>query len=256
MTVPGTDSSIRSVQRAMRLLGMFTAKRPTWSVSDLSRETGLHKSVVTRVMATMARDGFVLQDPANRMYSVGPKAFAVGSIYRPQETLGIIARPAMLGITEECGHATSVGVPAGKRFIYLLVNDSRMPVRVAAEVGEERDYHANAIGKVLLAGMSDEQIEAVLDAGELRRYTEHTILDRTALFAELRRVRSTGMAENREEAMIGVGARAAPIVDAAGRWIAAISVVFPVHLVDHDAIAGMESLVVRAAREISAALSR
>ena len=69
--------SIRSVQRAMQILGKFGTIRKSWGVMDLSRETGLHKSVVTRILATMAHEGFVVQDPESRAYSAGPKAFAV-----------------------------------------------------------------------------------------------------------------------------------------------------------------------------------
>jgi DNA-binding IclR family transcriptional regulator len=250
------DGSIRSVHRALQLLGKFGTERTTWGVSDLARETGLHKSVVARIMATMARNGFVVQDPVSRTYSVGPKAFAVGSAYMPQEILGTIARPIMQRLTEECGQANSVGVPAGERFIYLLVSDSRLPVRVAAHVGEERDYHANAIGKILLAGMTDEEVAEIIANGPLRAYTQHTITDPGRLMEEIGRIRLARMAENRQEAMIGVGARAVPIEDASGRWIAALSVVFPVHLVDESAVARMEELVTKAAREISAALSR
>jgi DNA-binding IclR family transcriptional regulator len=176
---------------------------------DLSRETGLHKSVVTRIFATMAHEGFVVQDPESRVYSAGPKAFAVGSSYEPQAVLGQVARPVMRRVTEQCGHATSLGVPAGNHFIYLLVVEGTLPVRVAARVGEERDYHANSTGKILLAGMSDPEIRERVAAHPLRAHTEHTVVDFGQLMREIAEIRRTGMATNREEAMLGVGARRA-----------------------------------------------
>jgi DNA-binding IclR family transcriptional regulator len=248
--------SIKSVHRAMLLLGKFSAEKKSWGVMDLSRETGLHKSVVTRIMATMARAGFVVQDPLTRAYSIGPKAFAVGSTYDPQEVLGQIARPVMRRVTEQCGHATSLGVAAGDRFIYLVVVDGTLPVRVAASVGEVRDYHANATGKILLAGMSDAEIRNVLRTEPLPAHTEHTVVRLDRLMEEITEIRRTKMAANREEAMLGVGARAVPIVNAANRWIASLSIVYPIHLVDYREVGELECLVSEAGREISASLSR
>ncbi|MEA2526666.1 MAG: IclR family transcriptional regulator, acetate operon repressor, partial [Thermomicrobiales bacterium] len=89
---PAADGvgTVQSVQRALQLLSLFAPhrtrlapRRTLWTVSDLARATGLHKSVVARLMATMALDGFVVQDPATKAYRIGPQAFAVGSAYEP-----------------------------------------------------------------------------------------------------------------------------------------------------------------------------
>ncbi|HEX5497599.1 MAG TPA: IclR family transcriptional regulator, partial [Thermomicrobiales bacterium] len=189
--------TIRSVERAMRVLARFSAQQPQWTVSDLARATGVHKSIITRLLATMAREGFVAQDPVSRAYRVGPKAFAVGSAYRPHAILGQIAEPAMRRVTEQCGHATSIGTPAGAKFVYLLVHDSASPIRVVANVGEERDYHANATGKVLLAGMAGVEARNIIGTGPLPRHTPHTITAVPDLLAELGRVRDAGVAYNR-----------------------------------------------------------
>jgi DNA-binding IclR family transcriptional regulator len=254
--MPEPNGSIKSVHRAMQVLGKFGTTRKSWGVSDLARETGIHKSVVTRMLATMAREGFVVQNPESRAYSAGPKVFAVGSSYEPLEILGQVARPVMRRVTDQCGHATSLGVPAGDRFIYLLVVDSTLPVRVAAHVGEERDYHANSIGKILLAGMSDNAIRELVAVHPLRAHTEHTVIALKELMAEIAEIRRTRMAANREEAVLGVGARAVPISDASSQWIAGLSVVYPIHLVAHQEVRNLESLVREAGQEISRSLSR
>ncbi|MCA9858842.1 MAG: helix-turn-helix domain-containing protein, partial [Thermomicrobiales bacterium] len=97
-----STSAIQSVQRALGLLSLFAPsrthpvpQRKEWSVTELAKESGLHKSVVARLMATMAHDGFVIQNPTTRRYSIGPQAFAVGSSYEPLRVLDQIARPAM-----------------------------------------------------------------------------------------------------------------------------------------------------------------
>src|SRR5437868_6924381 len=106
---------IQSVRRAMKLLSAFTPERSQWSVSDLGRWSGLHKSVVARLMATMAMDGFVVQDPVTRTYTIGPQCFAVGSAYEPYTMLDRIARPIMQELALATGHACALGVPVGSQ---------------------------------------------------------------------------------------------------------------------------------------------
>ncbi len=252
----GAAGAIQSVGRAMHLLAQFTLQQPQWSVSELSRATKLHKSVVTRVMATMALSGFVIQDPSTKTYEIGPKAFAVGNAYRPHAVLSQIAQPVMREMTECYGHATSLGVPAGDKFVYLLVSESRLPVRVAAGVGEVRDYHANAIGKVLLAGMPASEVRAIVGPNPLPKLTPYTIDSVDQLLAQLDEVRRTGIAYNRQEAVVGVGAVAAPIIDGMGCCVAGLSVVYPIHLVTEQEVMKLEAVTKAAAAQLSGSLSR
>lgn len=251
-----TARTIQSVSRALELLALFTPQRSRWSVSDLARTTGLHKSVVTRLMATMNLAGFVVQDPASKTYGIGPRAFAVGNVYEPHTILSQIARPVMHEVTEQHGHATSLGVPAGAAFVYLLVNERVHPMRVAAAVGEVRDYHANAIGKVLLAGRRDDEVRALLGSAPLPRPTRYTIASIDRLLAELVEVRRSGVAFNREEAVMGIGAVASPVVDGVGTHIAGLSIVYPSHLVTVQEVDRLAEAVKAAARAISLQLSR
>ncbi len=247
------NGAIQSVRRALRLLGAFTPERPEWSVGDLARATGLHKSVVTRLMATMALDGFVVQDPASRAYTIGPQAFAVGNVYGPHLILERIARPVMQQLTLSCGHACALGVPVGHQFMYLLVVESprSTPIRVTIEVGGRRPYHAAAIGKVLLAGMPHERVRRILGEGPLPKITPYTIDSVERLLAELGEVRRTGIAISRQEAILGVGAVAAGITNMHGRWIAGLNVVYPIHLVPEQEIEQLGRLTVQAARRIA-----
>jgi DNA-binding IclR family transcriptional regulator len=247
------NGSIQSVRRALQLLGAFTPERPQWSVGGLARATGLHKSVVTRLMATMALEGFVVQDPVTRAYTIGPQAFAVGNVYGPHLILERIARPIMQELAMSCGHACALGVPVDDQFMHLIVVESprSTPIRVTIEVGGRRPYHAAAIGKVLLAGMPQERVRHILGAGPLPKVTPHTIDSADRLLAELEEVRRTGIAISRQEAIPGVGAAAAGITNMHGACIAGLNVVYPIHLVPEQEIEQLGRLTVEAARRIA-----
>jgi DNA-binding IclR family transcriptional regulator len=237
----------------MKLLGAFTPERPQWSVSDLARWSGLHKSVVARLMATMAMDGFVVQDPVLRTYTIGPQGFAVGSAYEPYTTLDRIARPVMQELALSCGHACALGVPVGRQFMYLIVVEGprSTPIRVIIEVGARRPYHAAAIGKILLARMSSTTVREILGDDPLPKLTPHTIDSVERIEAELVNVRHTGVARSRQEAIVGAGAVAAGITNANGATIAGLNVTYPVYLVSEDEIELLTRLTVEAAERIS-----
>jgi IclR family acetate operon transcriptional repressor len=250
--------AVQTVQRALQLLSLFAPHRmhlapprKQWSVSDLARATGLHKSVVARLMATMALDGFVVQDPVTKAYRIGPQAFAVGSAYEPLTVLDRVARPIMEDLTARCGHASYLGVPAGRHYVFLIAVESTRSVRVTIAVGESRAYHTGAIGKILLAGMSDERIRELAGPDPLPQMTPHTIASVDALLAEVATVRQIGIAFNRQEAVLGAGSVAIGIRNGDGACVAGLAVVYPSHIVTPSEVDELSVSVATAGAQIS-----
>jgi DNA-binding IclR family transcriptional regulator len=253
-----TPGAVQSVQRALHLLSHFAPRRTdvafhrkAWTVSDLARATGLHKSVVARLMSTMALEGFVAQDPMSKAYSVGPEAFAVGNAYEPYFILNQVARPVMEDLTARCGHASYLGVPSGDHYVFLIAVESIRSVRVAIGVGERRAFHTGAIGKVLLAAMPEGRERAILGVGPLPQMTPHTITDVDLLLAQLAEVRRTGVAINHQESILGAGSVAVGVHNATGECVAGLAVVYPTHVVTDAEIDGLTRVVAAAGSEVS-----
>ena len=95
MSTRAAPEGYTSVTRALRLLEVFDRYHASRSVAELAHETGLHKSIVTRLMATMARRGFVVQDPSTRRYRIGPMLFSAGSLYEPFAMYRELAEPVL-----------------------------------------------------------------------------------------------------------------------------------------------------------------
>jgi IclR family acetate operon transcriptional repressor len=247
-------NSVQSVQRALTILAQFGRARHRWSVTDMARATGLPKSVVARQLSTMAQQQFLIQDPVSKHYSVGPEAFAVGSVYEPYAVFHQITRPVMNDLTNLTGHSTTIGVPAGDRFMIIDTLQSRASLRVAFEIGERPYYHAAAIGRLLLAAMPMGQVLDIVGPEPLPRVTPRTITSLEALERELNIIRSRGVSVSLEESIIGVGAVAAGIADASGIWTAGIASVFPMHSVSDAEIEQITDATVDAARLLSSRL--
>lgn len=250
--------SIQSVQRALQLLSLFAPHRmqlapprKEWTITDLARASGLHKSVTARLMATMALDGFVVQDPVTKAYRIGPQAFAVGSAYEPLTVLDRVARTTMEELTARCGHASYLGVPAGRHYVFLVAVESIRSIRVTIEVGESRSYHTGAIGKVLLADLDDERIAELIGPDPLPAMTPRSITARAVLLGEIEEVRATGVAFNREESILGASSIGVPIQNADGDTVAGLAIVFPSHIVNEQEMAALVPAVQVAGMEIS-----
>jgi IclR family acetate operon transcriptional repressor len=193
----------------------------------------------------------VIQDPVTKAYQVGPQAFAVGSAYEPLTVLDRVARPVMTALTDRCGHASYLGVPAGSHWVFLIAIESARSVRVTIEVGENRYYHSDAIGKALLSGLDDEQIRVLVGSDPLPRLTPSTIATQNELITEIDRVRESGIAFNREESIVGAGSVGTPVRDGAGAIIAGLSIVYPTHIVPDAEVRELIELVREAGRAIS-----
>lgn len=248
-----TQDSVQSVRRALQLLTSFTPERTQWSVGDLSRRTGLHKSVVARLMTTMASQGFLVQDEANKTYTVGPEVFAIGSVYEPRMILERVALSAMHELAAAAGQTCALAIPAGLECMYVLAVENPSPsmIRVTVQPGRRRPYHTSAVGKILLANMPDQEQERILAHAPLSRLTPFSLASVDALQTELATVRRAGVAVSNQESVLGVGAIAAAVRNANGVAIAAISVVFPFHLVQREQRKRITRLTLEAATRVS-----
>lgn len=242
-----------SVRRALRLLQAFDRFHTRHSIGELAQATGLHKSVVTRLMATLAQDGFVVQDPATRRYMIGPMLFSAGSLYEPAAMYREIAEPVLTELAARTHYTSCVGVPIGPEVIMVAVVEAPLAngIRVSMVVGHRRPIYIGATGKVILAGLDDQQVRDILGNGPLQQWTPHTPATVDQLIRELAEIRQRGYATNREESVLGSGGVAAPVVDGSGAVAAGLVVTFPVQFVSEEEMHAMAEPVVEAARRIS-----
>ncbi|MCA9860333.1 MAG: IclR family transcriptional regulator, partial [Thermomicrobiales bacterium] len=154
-------------------------------------------------------------------------------------------------LTEACGHASYIGVPAGRHYVFLIAVESTRSVRVTIDVGENRAYHSGAIGKVLLADLDDDEVIELTGTAPFPQLTPKTIVSPNDLLKEIAEIRQTGVAFNREESILGASSIAVAIRDSNERAVAGLAIVFPSHIVDDEEIARFVPLVQATGREIS-----
>lgn len=217
---------LRSVDRALRVLELFSGERPQWSVTQVANTLRLTKSTASRLLATMAARGFVVQQGPDRHYELGQRAYEVGLGYLSGLSLRRIAMPVLEELAFAVRETVYLGILGDGVGIYIDKILSPLSLRVDSYIGLAIPLHATALGKVLLAAQSDRDVNALAGRG-LRAYTRRTITTAHRLRAELQRVRREGCALDLEEFEDNLHCIAFPLRDHRGAVVAAFSVSGP-----------------------------
>lgn len=234
-----SDYSIQTVSNALRLLESFRGEEEL-GVSELSRRLNLHKNNVFRLLATLEQVGYVEQSANSDRYTLGARCVELGRAYARGHTLLRRARPVLEGLASELRESAHLGVLRNFEVLHLDGEQPDELLLAASRVGRRLPAHCTALGKVLL-GCADEPYRisydrAIASAGGLGARTPATITDPDKFFEHLRAVAAQGFALDVEECERGLCCAAAPVFDATGRALAALSVSGPTFRLSEGAL--------------------
>jgi len=218
---------IQAVSHALDLLEQFHGEVDELGVTELSKRLKLHKNNVFRLLATLESRGYIEQNRATENYRLGLKSLELGQTFIKQMGLLRQAKPILEKLVGACNETSYVAIFKDGYIVYLDVVETDLTVRVVSRVGSRLPAYCTASGKVHLAHMSDEEVDALLPGKELKAYTPNTMVDRDKLKQELRKVAEAGYAIDDEEVDVGVRCIAAPIRDYTRRIVGAVSISGP-----------------------------
>ncbi|MQY19091.1 IclR family transcriptional regulator [Nocardia macrotermitis] len=209
---PGGESAtgVKSARRAITLLEVFAAQRSWLSLAQLHEATGFPRSSLHGLLRTLRDVGWIESDETGTRFRLGVRALMCGTAYLDRDPAMPFATEALERLREQTGFTTHYARLAGAEVVYLETRESRSSGHLISRVGRALPAHATALGKALLAELADAELGDLLPA-RLSPLTEHTIVDRDALHAELGVVRERGYATEREEGTAGVACAAAAV---------------------------------------------
>ena len=242
---------ITSVLNAGRLLCEFTPDARELSVRELAGRLGLPKSTVHRLLVSLAACHLVEQDPETGRYRLGLRVYELGTLVSVHIDLHEAAVPFLTELRNKTGESVQLSVLDGREVLYLERLESTHTLRLFIQAGYRVAANCSSGGKVLLAHLPEEELERLLDGWKLPARTAHSITDPDVLRKELATVRRRGWAENVNEGEEGVAAVAAPIRNADGAVIAAVSLVAPTIRLNRSALRGTAGVVGETAEFIS-----
>ncbi|HKT00010.1 MAG TPA: IclR family transcriptional regulator C-terminal domain-containing protein [Rugosimonospora sp.] len=212
---------VQSLERGLAVIRAFDAEHPELTLSDVARITGLTRASVRRFLHTLVDLGYMRTD--GRRFALRAKILELGYAYLSSLSLPEVAMPHLEQLVERMHESSSVSVLDGDEVVYVARVPTKRIMRIAISVGTRFPAFATSMGRVLLAGQSDDWLDGYLASTQLRAITRHTIADPARLRAELVRIRRDGWALVDQELEEGLRSVAAPIHDADGRVVAAVN---------------------------------
>lgn len=249
---PGSTShsaAVQSVDRAVTILELI-ARRGTLGVTELAQEIGVHKSTVSRLVATLERRDLVAPDPGGKI-RLGPGLMRLAGAAGARLDVAQEARPVARLLATQTQETVNLVVMG--RGAALYVDQVVAPGAAAPNynwVGQHAPLHATSNGKMLLCELPDEELVSVV--GELPAFTGRTVTDLDALRADLALARERGWTVVRDELDIGLTAVAAAVRNVHGEISASLSVSGPTYRMDAERLEEIRPLLLAAAADISA----
>jgi len=218
---PG-DSYVQSFARGLAVLRSFGADAPAQTLSEVAERAGLTRAGARRILLTLLQLGYVAAE--GRLFRLTPKVLELGFAYLSSLPVWSQAQPVMEDLVESLRQSCSAAVLDGDEIVYVLRVPAHKIMSINLGVGSRLPAYCTSMGRVLLAGLPPEVLNARLAGMSLAALTPHTIVDPERLRAAIEQVRIQGWCMVSEELEPGLVSLAAPIVDRNGRVVAAINI--------------------------------
>ena len=244
-------NGVQSVERTFDIIETLSQAPKGAYLSELASATGLNKTTVYRLLGSLIQLGYAAKDAETARYYLTVKMFEIGSRVVKKLDMLSIARPYLEKLSKITGEAVHLVVRDGNEIVYILKEDTgNNSVRLLSRVGLRSPMYCTAVGKAILAGLPEADIDDIWNTSEITRRTRNTITDLDELKKQLGIIRKEGYAVDNEENELGIRCVAARIEDFSGRIAGAFSVSAPVARMDREKMAQIAALVLKARDEI------
>ncbi|MFN3296038.1 IclR family transcriptional regulator [Caldimonas sp.] len=218
---PG-DSYVQSFARGLAVVRTFSGEAPAQTISEVAERAGLTRAGARRILLTLQHLGYV--EAEGRLFRLTPKILDLGFAYLSSLPLWNLAEPVMEDLVADIKESCSAAVLDATDIVYVLRVPTHKIMAINLGVGSRLPAYCTSMGRVLLAGLSDAELDARLAASDLVQRTPKTETDPTRLRALIEQVRVQGWALVAEELEEGLVSLAAPIRGRNGDVVAAINV--------------------------------
>jgi IclR family transcriptional regulator, pca regulon regulatory protein len=213
---------VQSLDRGLSVIRAFSHDDPRLTLSDVARATGLTRAAARRFLLTLQRLGYV--DSDDREFYLTPRVLELGYAYLSTTPFWDLAYRHMEALVDKLHESSSISVLDRDEIVYVARVPTKRIMTINLAVGTRLPAYATSMGRVLLANLSDEELEAYLDRASFAHLTPRTVSDREELRGILTEVREQGWALVDQELEEGVRSVAAPLRGAGGRVVGAMNV--------------------------------
>ncbi|GAB6158148.1 DNA-binding transcriptional regulator KdgR [Desulfotomaculum varum] len=203
---------MNSIEKVLWILNRLGEEPYEMNLTALANEMNAVKSGVHKTLGIMMKQGFIIQDPETKKYSIGPTVYRLGNVYSKRVGIWKIAKPIIMQVAEVTHETVSIGIREGDTAFLAYKIDSPLPVRYVEEIGTQFPMNASAIGKVLAAYQDSERVKELLKSKTFEKYTPNTIVEPDEILQEYQKIREQGYAISDEERFLESFGIAVPII--------------------------------------------
>ncbi len=248
------ERRVKSVDHAIDILDLLAGPLKSAGVTQLSSHLGMNVSTVHHLLRTLQARQLVEQDSDSKLYRLGVRSVQLGDAYLAGLDLYGIAQAVLRDASRECGETVTLAALDGASITTLATVPGRFTVRSIGAATDRHNAHATALGKVLLAGLPDEELHEMIAEAGMSRFTPNTIGTFRQLQAHLEQVRQQGYGLDLEELEVGLCCVAVPVPAQRREMVTAIGASVPIARFDDERRCSLIELLRSTARRISARL--
>jgi len=241
---------VPAIDKCFSILDLLAQSNEPMGISDISRKLSLNKSSVFNMVHTLASLN-VLESQPDGKFIPGTRFYILGNMAGKRSLLVQTAHPYLQAISEKTNLSAFLGLRSDLQTILIDKVDSAHGIKVSSEIGMQMPVLAGPGIKAMLSQLRDEEIDEILARSELKKFTPYSITDKRMYKEEILKVRTQGIAYDRQEYIEGMVAFAAPVKPKATDVQAAIWAVGLTHQVPDTSVPELRELLIEASEEIN-----
>ncbi len=230
-------ATISAVSRTLQAIEFLAVSPQGATVSAVAEHVGIKLSIASRILATLARDGYARRD-AHGHYHLTYRLVAAAS--RFVEAVGFVdvCIPFLQEVADKTGELVQLALREGDSLWFVAKAEGKHRIRMLSALGREAPLHASSVGKAWLATLPENEALRLAAARGFTRFTAQTITGVSRLRTELRKVRAQGYSVVEQEYIEeGIAVGAAVRIDRLGdAVVGAVSIAAPNFRVTRETI--------------------
>jgi IclR family pca regulon transcriptional regulator len=241
--------------KGLQVIRAFTRDRPALTLSEVAAIARMPAATARRCLLTLEDLGYVTR--RDRQFLLRPKVLELGAAYLESMDIDHLTKTHLEELARLTGDSAALSVLDGNDIVYVARTSVRTLVRLEAHVGSRFPAHVTSMGRVLLAGLAPERLDAYFRTQRFEALTESTVTDPRRIRQLVEECRKAGYSAVEDELAYGVVAVAVPVLDLHGRVVASLNSSSHTRRVTKSRIVRERlAMLKQASREISAELAR
>jgi DNA-binding IclR family transcriptional regulator len=245
---------VQVLDRAAAILQALADAPTDLAPAEIAERLRLHKSTIHRLLMVLEQHGFIRKQADSGKCALGLKLFELGSRAAKGLSLRTHAQPFLARLVGETGETAHIGVLDEGDIVSVANVEGPRTLRMPSTVGRRTPAHCSALGKAVLAFLPQSTVDELIARRPLSPLTSKTLITRSALVADLRRIRVRGYAIDDEEIEKGLRCVGAPVRDYTGLVVGAVSIAGPAFRITKRKIPALAGSVMAVAGNLSAEL--